>query len=374
MKRLWLYFPENDLALAAGTAGYTPPPAARELHQAGELLPLWMAATGDRVLCSGVDARWLDDTCRRFAIRDVDVYDHRCCDLDPAPWGWSEASCRALADGGFPARLLPDSASLARLRDLSHRRTASLLAERLAAELPFDVAPPAVEAADEAAVAAFFDAGGDVIAKSPWSSSGRGLVRSRCMPRDAFLKQTAGIIRRQGSVMLEREYDKVLDFAMLFHADGRGGVEFRGLSLFATTARGAYTSNVLAPQPALRAMIADRVGEEHLGAVQDALARVLPEVAAGYSGPLGVDMLLASDGLLDCAVELNLRYTMGFVALSLAPHLAPGSEGTLAVVPRPAAPASGLVQDAEGRVVEGELDLTPPHPAFAFRLTARARC
>lgn len=369
MKRLWLYFPENDLALAAGTACYTAPPAAWALHMAGEALPLWMAGPGDRILCSGLNARWLAETCSRFNIIDVDVYDHRSAGLTASPWGWSEASWRMLADGGYPEAQLPGVDALARLRNLSHRRTAAALAERLQPELPFRIAPAAVEAADISVVEAFLEDNGTVIAKSPWSSSGRGLVRSRNVPREAFLQQTAGIIRRQGSVMLEREYDKVLDFAMLFEADGVGGVSYRGLSLFDTSARGAYTSNVVASQDAIRARIAAIAGEERLAAVQTALGHVLPRVLDGYAGPLGVDMLLTRDGLLDATVELNLRYTMGFVALALAERVAPGVEATLSVVPRPDGPAAGAVTDGCGRVISGSLDLTPPHPAFAFRLS-----
>ena len=220
MARLLMYFPENDLALAAGTAQYTAPPAAVQLHRAGEALPLWMARGGDRFVCSGVNARWLDDMCTTFDINDVDVYDHRDASLAASPWGWSAASRRALADAGYPMAQMPDDAALRRLRELSHRRTAARLAEAVAARVPFAVAEPAVEARDAAQVEAYVRANGPVIAKAPWSSSGRGLVRSRNMPPEAFMQQTAGIIRRQGSVMLERELDKTADFALLLAAEG----------------------------------------------------------------------------------------------------------------------------------------------------------
>ncbi|MDE5745940.1 MAG: hypothetical protein K2H84_09870, partial [Paramuribaculum sp.] len=44
-------------------------------------------------------------------------------------------------------------------------------------------------------------------------------------------------------------------------------------------------------------------------------------VAPGYSGPVGIDMMLAEtpDGLeiIPC-IEMNLRYTMGFIASAMA--------------------------------------------------------
>ena len=45
MAKLHIFNPENDLALAANVARYTPPPAAVSLRLSGALLPLWWAAT-----------------------------------------------------------------------------------------------------------------------------------------------------------------------------------------------------------------------------------------------------------------------------------------------------------------------------------------
>lgn len=371
MKRLWLYFPENDLALAAGVASYTPPPAAGALHRAGEALPLWMASPGDRLLCSGLNEKWFVSTCHRFSIENVDVYDHRAQDLEPTPWGWSEASRRVFVDAGFPPSRLPDSVALGRMRMLSHRCTAARVASRLQEVLPFRIAPPACMASDEAAVAAYLDREGRVIAKSPWSSTGRGLVRSRSMPREAFLQQTRGIIRRQGSVMLECEYDRMLDFAMLFETDGGGTVKFKGLSLFTTSERGAYSGNVVSSQETICSRIAAEVGPERVDTIRGALEQVLPEVLGDYAGPLGVDMLLDDTGMIDACVEVNLRYTMGFVALALGLRMASGVEAVLQVVPQPQRAASGAVLDSQGLICGGELDLTPPDRNFSFRLTAR---
>ena len=370
MAELHLYFPENDLALAAGVASYTPPPAALQLHRAGEALPLWYARPADRFICSGINARWLATMCHTFAIADVDVYDHRDPDLTPAPWGWSAASRRAFVDAGYPAGQLPDDAELTRFRELSHRRTAMLLARELRERLPFSTAAPAEEATTPAQVEEYMRRAGTgaVIAKAPWSSSGRGLVRGRNMPREAFLQQAAGIIRRQGSVMLEREWDKTADFALLLDIAADGTATRRGFSLFETNARGGYTANVLAPQPDIEARIGRFCDLAQLHEACDLIATLLPPLVAGYSGPLGIDMLATADGTIDAAVEINLRRTMGFVALDFARFLAPGATGTLAVLPRPEAAAAAATVENH-LLAAGQLDLTPANPHFAFRAT-----
>ena len=50
MAVLHLFNPENDLALAADMACYTPPPAAVRLRSRGALLPLWFASEGDLIM------------------------------------------------------------------------------------------------------------------------------------------------------------------------------------------------------------------------------------------------------------------------------------------------------------------------------------
>jgi len=361
-----MYFPENDLALAAGIAGYTAPPTARRLHAAGEALPLWTAGRGDRFVCSGVNARWLNEMRDAFGIEDVDVYDHRDCTLTAAPWGWSPAARRALEAAGYPTEKLPDDHTLARLRMLSHRRTASALAREMHRLLPFTVAEPAAEANDTDCVRAYMSSHPAVIAKAPWSCSGRGLVRSRLMPDENFMQQAAGIIRRQGSVMLEPELDKAIDFAMLFEADGRGDIALRGISVFDTNARGGYTSNALAPQPTLLERVEAAAGTGRIRAVEKAMRQALPAILGDYRGPLGVDMLVTRDGMLDVSVELNLRYTMGFVAMDFARYLAPGAEGTLTVVPNPGQPIRFPLISG-GRMYSGTLDLSPGNHDFAIR-------
>ena len=48
--RLFLYNPENDIALASGLPRITPPRQASDIHLSGALLPVWLAGEGDYVL------------------------------------------------------------------------------------------------------------------------------------------------------------------------------------------------------------------------------------------------------------------------------------------------------------------------------------
>ena len=142
--------------------------------------------------------------------------------------------------------------------------------------------------------------------------------------------------------MLEPYYNKVKDFGMEFEALPDGRVEYCGLSVF-QTANGAYTGSVIATERAKREMLGRYVGMQLLDAVRDNICSTMAEALKGiYTGPFGVDMMivagkelfprpsneageklstlnsqLSTNYLLHPCVELNLRRTMGHVALSI---------------------------------------------------------
>lgn len=372
MACLHLFNPENDIALAAGKANFTPPKAAVALRQAGAALPLWYADAGDRILCYGINDRWLTEQTALFGM-DVDVYDHTDCTLAAAPWGWSHAARREFLNEGISPDRLPSDGQLELWRQLSHRRTAAALREAIAPELGFDIAPAAVEISDTASLAAWLAAHPASILKSPWSSSGRGLTDTRRLSAAEVLRRADGIIRRQGSVMAETAYERTADFALLFVCED-GICRHTGYSLFTTDAAGNYNGNYLAPDSHLLAAIGQYYPADRIATVAAAIEKALTVmIAPVYDGPLGVDMLTATlpDGtmLLDATVELNLRMTMGFVAHSFSErYLAEGSTGRFCITPATMAkaPDTGDTIVENRRIASGSLMLTPSGGQFTF--------
>jgi hypothetical protein len=161
-----------------------------------------------------------------------------------------------------------------------------------------------------------------MVLKAPWSSSGRGL---RFVTLDTFTPQVKGWLRHlleaQGSVMAEPFYDKEKDFGMEFFVTETGEIRYDGLSLF-HTANGAYTGNILATESLKREMISRYLSLNLLDTVKEKVKQELKTVFKDkYVGPFGIDMMIVKGekfGLHPC-VEINLRRTMGHVALSLSP-------------------------------------------------------
>lgn len=365
--KLWLFYPENDIALAHGNANFTAPPAAVALRRACEILPLWMAGPCDRVMCSGINEHWLDSVQSTFAI-GADVWNHTDFDLYPSPWGWSAASRRFYADNGFAASALPDDGSLELWRRLSHRRTAAEISSELSAVPGLDICPAAVEITDVAVLKRMIEQSGQIVVKSPWSSSGRGVSVADRPHVDEALRRAAGTIRRQGSVMAEEYAGRRFEFALLFMCEG-GCAKFKGYSLF-RSASGGYEGNVVAPDDYMRDVISNHLSLDKLDTLTDALSHSLTcIVAGGYSGPVGADLCIV-EGTPTRQIhlmEINLRYTMGFLAAGLARYVAAPSMFTIIKGLRGAEYGQPVITN--GLLEHGTLSLTPPGTVFSPVLT-----
>jgi hypothetical protein len=130
-----------------------------------------------------------------------------------------------------------------------------------------------------------------------------------------------GALKKQGSVSIEPVLEAGGNLAMEFFINEQGKVRYEGLSVFETSARGAYRGNKLMAQAKLEKGIFSSVGETLFREVKEAAAEAIGEIYAGYSGYIGIDMLVyktakGANALHPC-IEVNMRYTMGMAAIRL---------------------------------------------------------
>lgn len=319
---LHVFNPEHDLALAANLSNFTSPRAGRLLRKEYGYLPaLWamaddvvlvedvmMAEKGLEQLTGRTYGRFVTkEQVARLPITGIDV------------WGWDLAIRAFLLRQGIKARLLPTEEQIATIRDLSHRRHASRMLAQLQGE----------GITGEATMTNSLDGVRDdmsrlrrIVVKAPWSSSGRGVrfMEGALTPVDEGWVRN--VIARQGSVMVEPYYKKVEDFGMEFVSNGKGGVSYLGLSVFETSS-GAYTGNILASEEEKTEIISHYIPNDLLNSIREKIKVLTGEAFKGkYQGPFGVDMMVVArddeDGFwLHPCVEINLRRTMGHVALCL---------------------------------------------------------
>ena len=333
--KLHIFNPEHDIALAKNLANFTAPHAGRQLRSDLSWLPAVWAEEGDGVLVDNVEyaeRQWSkchfrfvshsETTCRHknnlFITLKQFFSDSETTAI--IPWGWDKALCVDLMKHGVNASLLPSQVQLEDIRRLSHRRIAAQLLPLLRCE---GTVGEAFECTSVEQVGELMERYGRIVLKAPWSSSGRGIrFLSVDSPSSTVQQWLCNLIAAQGSVMVEPYYNKVKDFGMEFEALANGEIHYLGLSLF-HTANGAYTGNILATERAKREVISHYLPLSLLYYIQAEICRRLADVLMGkYIGPFGVDMMAVEatqSFLLHPCVEINLRRTMGHVALSLMP-------------------------------------------------------
>lgn len=324
---LHIFNPEHEYAMAADMTNFTPPHAARVVRSELAYLPALWAQDGDIIIVDDVPAAM--NAYRKLKLkRRPDIKFVTLKELRKAiensvveavePWGWDKTVRHALLKAGAPAEAMPDNDTINAIRMLSNRATAvELLGNIRQEDTAGWLTGHAVVCHDMTEVEHFVEQHKDVVLKAPWSCSGRGV---RYVTPDTFTenirKWTERTLMKQQTMVAEVKCDKVLDFAVEFMAEADGTVRMAGLSLFNTT-NGAYKGNVIASEAEKRAKIERYIPSERLDNVINRMAELIGRKLRGtYTGPLGVDMLVAGGSLLNPCVEINLRRTMGHAALA----------------------------------------------------------
>lgn len=322
MAKLHIFNPEHDLALASGLANFTSPHAGRQLRADLGYLPAIWAEAGDYVLVENVEDAKTGFSRAMHRQFDGFVEKRQLAKLEieaVEPWGWDAALKAFILRYGVGEGLLPTDKEIDTIRDLSHRKHALTLLRDL--QIPGttgiswlqDFVP---------GISQFLEDHQHIVLKAPWSSSGRGIRFVDYKMNEYQMRWARNVIERQGCVVMEPYYNKVKDFGMEFESDGEGTAHYLGLSLFHTV-NGAYTGNILASEDEKREAINHYVSGELLDDVKVKIQTLLGKLYRNkYKGPLGVDMMIVAREdkqgfLLHPCVEINLRRTMGHVALAI---------------------------------------------------------
>lgn len=332
---LHIFNPDTDYALASNSENYTPPVSILAVKSSLMLLPALYADRGDAILLPN-DNTGLLTPLHPFAeflsTKDITLVRPRHLrmfvqekkNLKIRPWGWNRTLCKWLSSLGAPEHMMPSAEEMTVLRNLSHRKLTIPFLLNMKDVINDEIQIPK-EFTDVEDALEFWSANRlenrEVYFKAPWSSSGRGLQFTKDLEKRHIEPWLRGIVRSQGSVMGEIAYSRNLDFATEWECHN-GKAMFLGVSTFITSERGKYKSNVVAPQENIVAYILQHIdvyGNGNNLSVIIERQRLLLEnyVAQYYEGPLGIDMLVTEDRNINPCVEINLRDTMGRVAIDI---------------------------------------------------------
>jgi len=338
------YFnPGHETAVLNASKHYHPPAHIAKMQADLAFLPAWYASAGDfvymetplpedfRLSCKPLDFQVKQLTPADFS-ENRETFQHATVDL----WGISPQSVyffEKLSEQWNLSLAVPEWKEEFRFlgsRFASQKFLASLLNH--IPEIEPEIYPQfvsSIETIEQLTV----QSQEQLLVKSPYSSSGRGLI---WLP-PAKLAQSerqllAGMLKKQRQVSIEKALDKQLDFSMQFEITAEGKTQFRGFSIFQTNAKGAYEKSRLDSQERLEEQITSFIDKKLLFQAQKSLTEIIREmVAPYYTGIIGIDMLVYKTGdfyRLHPCVEINMRKNMGYLAVRLAEkYLHPESQG-----------------------------------------------
>ena len=317
---IYLFNPDNDLALANFGINYTPPASAAKIAADLAFLPAWYAPEGARVVAEGIDHKWFLDEMDSMLPLHISLIPFSHIPYVQGekiiPWGWNPALQRRLLDTGVFPENVPQRKALTLLRDYSGRRYAVKMLRELKQKSRLFCGESHFFSTRDEALSFLSARQGDSVLKMPYSGSGKGLIWIKGGITDKQADWCERVIHTQGGVVAEPVFDKVQDFAMEFEKEN-GTVVFSGYSLFSSASSGAYAGNRLMGDTAIEQVLSGYIDPFALQRLKKELIRKLAGYFPSYNGFLGVDMMICQTpngySVHPC-VEINMRMNMGIVA------------------------------------------------------------
>lgn len=302
---------ETELAAPEGIYRRTSFFEALNRRLTGQLL--WLARPGDALL---VCEPWPEQLQTQARLGNVELVSPDKPEDQSArvftPWGWTPSAVAAGEQAGAIVEALPF--------DIVARVNSKLWSHALEVELGI--------AQKGAALAATIEELRDAVAracpgpedkwviKSPHGFAARDRVLGRGPQMgEPQAKWSRGRIERGETLIFQPWLDVVREYGVVLEISPDGSFEIQGISDLQTNGAGTGTGYILG-----RAPVTERLAE---------LERVASLVSErlfreGYYGPVGIDALEHVRGLHPL-LEINARYTMGFVALAVERALKPSA-------------------------------------------------
>jgi hypothetical protein len=174
-------------------------------------------------------------------------------------------------------------------------------------------------------------------------------------------------------VVVEPWLERVADFSALYEMDASGSANLIGLTVMENDAAGRFLGNRVGPkwgsllEPEVAAFL---FKQGILDFVESRVPAALTDLLPGYIGPLGIDMMIhrRADGSLSLkhVVELNVRLTMGRIALELLKKSTPQRSGRFRIHRANKVTSPELDAFRSGNLDGGSVLLNDPTTAQAF--------
>jgi hypothetical protein len=305
------HFAEMEFSAKRGL--YRRPPGFEPINRRLAEKLLWLAAPGDALL---IEEPWEESLIAGARNREVELVSGK--DIERtrgrlfSPWGWTPSADRI----GNTLEAVVERPELEVVSRVNSKLWSFALERELGVAIPGSDVAATFEALAEAVTMACPHPQDKWVIKSAYGFAARDRVLGRGPVIDYPQAKWARRRFERGEALLfqpwlkvEREYGVVMELK----ADGSSNII--GISDLQTNGAGTGTGYLLGR----------KVDAERLRQLETVAGRVAHQLfVAGYYGPIGMDALEHSGGLLPL-LEINARYTMGFIALAVEKAWAPAA-------------------------------------------------
>jgi hypothetical protein len=303
---------EVELAALAASSSYRRLPSSDALNRRLAEHLLWLARPGDALL---VEVPWSERLRSEARRRGVELIDVRKAARQGGrvftPWGWTPSAVAVGEKAGAQVNSLPFE-TVARVNS---KLWSHALEVETGTALPGAALASTFEELREAVARACPAPDDKWVVKSPYGFAARGRVLGRGPVLEEPQAKWSRRRLAEGETLVQPWLEVVREYGVALMVSADGSSEILGVSDLQTNGAGTGMGYVLGRPPEPRRM-------EELERVARLVAARLYE--EGYRGPAGVDALEHAGGLHPL-LEVNARYTMGFVALAVERALKPSA-------------------------------------------------
>lgn len=337
------YNPTCEMAIANGSPFYMAPALLRQFEQ--DLAPLmaFFADENDWVVCEQKTEPAYLEQLRILGVKSVNFIgiedlakwklDHPTELVQLKPWGKSPAEAYRFSFLSQDEQIWQSAYSALFERKTSARFLQSFLKQNQ----QLSIVDPKISIQIITSVAEVDDLIQNLnplVLKAPLSSSGRGLLvlRRNCL-NEANRQLIDSVVKQQGYMTAEKWYQKIGDLSFQFEVEPSQKVNYRGTSYFFTNSNGQYGGHYLGKSSILQTEFSPKKLNEVAERLCEALAKSI--FAELHAGPIGIDAILFRGNNhevnLHPCLEINPRYTMGYLALQLQSKIHPEANGEFRV-------------------------------------------
>jgi hypothetical protein len=294
---------ETEISAPAGS--YRRRPSFDALNRRLSQHLLWLARPGDALL---LDEPWPEQLRSEASRRRVELVStakpERRSERIFTPWGWTPSAASAGERAGAIVRALPfETVARVNSKLWSHALEVELGTAQRGAALA-----ATFEELREAVARACPEPDDKWVVKSPHGFAARDRVLGRGPTLDEpQAKWSRGRLARGETLIFQPWLEVIREYGVVLEISEDGSHEVQGVSDLQTNGAGTGTGYILGRPP-----VPERL--EELERIASLVGQRL--FREGYYGPVGIDAIEHAGGL-HALLEINARYTMGFVALAV---------------------------------------------------------